>query len=291
MTTRFTLPIEPDLKLDPVEARAAGELLREEFQQAEPFPSIVLEDFLPDALLAQCMAGFPEAALKSDGRFNMGYAGLHKRQIMPEECDRQTQEIFWLFNSRGMLQFLEGLTGIEGLMPDPYFLGGGYHETTAGGLLGVHADFRIHQQLNVQRRLNLIIYLNKEWSDDWQGLLELWNRDMTRCVKRISPIANRCVVFQTDADTWHGHPDPLATPEGVSRRSIALYYYTASKAIHAEIPGKNTVYVARESDSAAVQREARRLRAWESLRDWVPPVAFRKLTSLRYRIEARLRRP
>lgn len=284
-----TLPIDvaDGLAMAPTEARQLGAMLHADFVGAPPFPHIVLEDFLPAPVLARALAGFPAGAQASDGVFEAGYAGLHKRQIMPEDSNQAARELFWFLNSRPMLQFLEGLTGIEALLPDPYFLGGGYHETTRGGMLGVHADFRIHAQLHLQRRLNLIIYLNEVWDDAWLGQLELWSRDMRTCMAKVSPLLNRCVVFRTDADTWHGHPDALQTPDGVARRSIALYYYTASRAIHDEVPDKDTVYVARPDDVPAVQREANQLRRWETLRDWTPPVLYRQLTKLRWRLAAR----
>lgn len=283
MPQSLTLPIDDHLTLDADEARGAGALLATEFNEADPFPHIVLDDFLPAAVLQRAVQGFPGGALEHDRTFVMGYAGQHKRQILPEDCDAPTRELFWFMNSRPMLQFLEGLTGIDGLLPDPYFTGGGFHETTKGGLLGVHADFRIHEELRLQRRLNLIVYLNEHWEDDWMGQLELWSRDMSTCVQRVSPVLNRCVVFRTEADTWHGHPDPLNTPDGVARRSMALYYYTASAAIHEEVPANSTVYVPRHTDSAEVQKEARTLRNWERARDWLPPVVYRKLSRLRYR--------
>lgn len=281
-----TLPIDTHdgLVMDPAEARQWGALLHEGFKSAEPFPHVVLEDFLPEKVLAQALAGFPPGALASDGVFEGGYAGQHKRQIMPEDCNRTARELFWFFNSRPMLQFLEGLTGIAGLLPDPYFVGGGYHETGRGGKLGVHADFRIHGQLHVQRRLNLIVYLNPfEWNDAWAGHLELWSRDMKACVARVAPRLNRCVVFETGADTWHGHPDPLATPQGITRRSIALYYYTASPSIHDELPDNDTVYMARPGEARHARREARQLWLWERLREWTPPVLYRQMLRWRWR--------
>lgn len=154
--------------------------------------------------------------------------------------------------------------------------------------MGVHADFRINDQLHVQRRINLLIYLNPVWSDQWNGQLELWSKDMKVCISRVSPILNRCVVFSTDADTWHGHPDPLNTPEGVKRRSIAMYYYTASKSIYNEVPNTSTLYVTREQDSAEVRSAVRGLRSDEYLKDWLPPIMSRVLFRIRDAIRRRI---
>lgn len=283
---RATLPIElgDGLKMDPDEAKALGSLFAQEYSEADPFEHIVLDGILPDELVSKILDDFPSDARAHDGVFNIGYGGQHKRQVMPEDCDRFSRELFLFFNSRPVLQFLEGLTGIEGLLPDPYFMGGGYHEITRGGRLGVHADFRINTQLHVQRRLNMLIYLNKDWNDDWKGQLELWSRDMKQCVQRVSPVLNRCVVFNTEADTWHGHPDALETPDGVSRKSIALYYYTASQQVYSETPSRSTMYAARPDESAADKAAVRKFRNEEYLKDWLPPVAYRLLGKVRRRL-------
>ncbi len=278
-----TLPIESEdgIRMDAAEARSLGEFFHEDYVNAAPFPHIVLDDFLPDDLVKKVLENFPTGERASDGVFNIGYGGQHKRQILPEDCNRFSREVFQFFNSRPVLQFLEGLTGIPGLLPDPYFTGGGFHEISRGGLLGVHADFRINEQLSVQRRLNLLIYLNPVWDENWAGQLELWSRDMKTCARRVSPLMNRCVVFNTEADTWHGHPDPLLVPDGVTRKSMALYYYSASRAIFEETPNLSTMYMARPEDSAAIKAEARQFRTEQYLKDWLPPVAYRGLARAR----------
>lgn len=272
-----TLPIDlsDSLSMDAAEARSLGDLLAEDYRRADPFPHIVIDGILPAALIRSVMDNFPIQRLASDHVFQIGYAGHFKRQVMPEDCNGFSREFFHFMNSRPVLQFLEGLTGIDALLPDPYFSGGGFHETTRGGKLGVHADFRINEQLHLQRRLNLLIYLNETWQDEWKGQLELWDKTMSECRVRVSPVWNRCVVFSTDANTWHGHPDELQTPDGVTRRSIALYYYTASRNVYNEVPNLSTIYQARPHDTTATKREARRFKADEYFRDWAPPVLFR----------------
>lgn len=286
-----TLPIDRSdggLRMDADEARSFGMLLQDDYANAAPFPHMVVDNFLPDDLICDVLANFPLEQVNEERTFEMGYAGQHKRQILPEACNAFNRELFWFLNSRPVLQYLEGLTGIDGLLPDPYFEGGGFHETSRGGLLGVHADFRINSQLHVQRRINLLIYLNPDWNDEWNGQLELWSKDMKQCVIRVSPILNRCVVFSTDANTWHGHPDPLITPDGVKRRSIAMYYYTASKNIYKEVPNLNTLYVARGEDSGDVRAEVQGLRNDEFMKDWLPPIAARAWFRVRNAVRRRL---
>jgi 2OG-Fe(II) oxygenase superfamily len=282
-----TLPIEStqsSFQLDSAEARALGAMLRDEYNKASPFPHIVMDGFLPDFFIQSIVDHFPQAPLETDRVFEINYGGHHKRQVQPESCDDYLRKVFHFFNSAPVLEFLEGLTGIEGLLPDPYYSGGGLHETASGGLLGVHADFRINNKLHVERRMNLLIYLNPEWDDAWKGQLELWDRKMERCVSKVSPIWNRCVVFNTDADSFHGHPDPLETPPHIKRRSLALYYYTASRAIYDEVPNHSTMYKARPTDDAAIHREARQFRVDQHLRDWLPPVAYRALNAVKRRL-------
>jgi hypothetical protein len=104
---------------------------------------------------------------------------------------------------------------------------------------------------------------------------------MKQCARKVSPLLNRCVVFNTEADTWHGHPDALAVPDGVTRRSMALYYYSASRQVYNETPKRSTMYVARPTDSARDKSEARRFRIEQYLREWMPPVAYRGYSRVR----------
>ncbi len=285
--SKATLPVDDGhdgLRLDASEAKALGALFHAEYQGAEPFPHIVLDEFLPPALADRILQNFPREAKDSDVHFNINYGGHSKRQIAPEDCNGFVRQVFHFFNSQPVIAFLEGLSGIEALLPDPSFEGGGFHEISAGGKLGIHADFRIHEKLHLQRRLNLLIYLNNEWEDSWNGRLELWDRRMQHCVASVAPLMNRCVVFNTDADSYHGHPDPLQTPPDVKRRSIALYYYTASKAVYREVPNRSTMYHARPHDPAAIRREAAGFRASEYLRDLAPPALFRLYEKIRWRL-------
>ena len=267
------IDISSGLKLDYKLARGIGEELAGSYCFAEPFPHIVLDNFLPEDVARVALDNFPSGQLESDRRFDMGYAGYHKRQILPEDCNAAAREVFRFFNSQPMLEFLEGLSAIQGLISDPYYVGGGYHEIGRGGKLGIHADFRINDRLHVERRMNVIIYLNEDWRDEWGGFLELWDRGM-----------RAKVIFNTDADSYHGHPDPLAVPEGVLRKSIALYYYTASRDIYKQVPNKGTIYQARPSDTKETKREAFILRMDQHLKQWVPPSLLRYAYAIRRRV-------
>ena len=108
--------------------------------------------------------------------------------------------------------------------------GGGLHQSSTGGFLNIHADYTVHpHERSWQRRANLILYLNDDWHPEYGGDLELWSADMKQCVEKVAPIANRAIIFTTDVDSFHGHPEPMRCPEGAARRSLALYYFSVEE--------------------------------------------------------------
>lgn len=246
--------------------RASGRDLAERYRSAEPFPHIVLDDFLSADLLRKVHAGFPS----SEGRryFNREQERL-KFQYRPAESDSPTvRNLLAELNGEAFLGFLEEMTGIQGLVSDPYYDGGGLHETMRGGHLSIHADFNIHEKMGVERRLNLLIYLNEDWAPEYGGDLELWTNDMTACKVRVAPLIGRAVVFSTEATSFHGHPDPLACPPDRSRRSIATYYYTAFPEGAASARRRSTDFHVRGGTRDRVDWTAKRL---HFINDWIPP--------------------
>lgn len=215
---------------DPANLLAIAARENASYREADPFPHVVLDDFLrTDAAAALASAipaadsGLPWDRYAAEG-FEMKLASS-REDLLPQTVCRALHEL----NAGPMLRFLEALTGIEHLLPDPHLLGGGVHLVGRGGHLGVHADFNWHPGLQAHRRINLLLYFNEHWEPAWGGDLELWSTDAARRVKSIAPLFNRAVIFNTRSDTFHGHPAPLATPEGVWRRSIAMYYYTTTR--------------------------------------------------------------
>ena len=259
LTACLPINLKNGIYLDAQNAREIGDALMEQYAFAEPFPHIVIDDFLPTDFVAQLLTHFPSDKKEHDKVYEKGYGGTHKRQISPYDCDAFMREAFGFFNSPPMLRFLEGLTNISGLLPDPYFAGGGFHEIYRGGLLGIHADFRVNEGLQLLRRVNVLIYLNQNWQENYGGKLELWDKAMQYKAKEIVPEFNRCVIFNTDADSFHGHPEPLNTPEGITRKSIALYYYTALPIPNDTGESRHTNYVARPNDSLQNIADAKKL--------------------------------
>ncbi|MGO4278553.1 Proline 4-hydroxylase (includes Rps23 Pro-64 3,4-dihydroxylase Tpa1), contains SM-20 domain [Cupriavidus sp. OV038] len=200
--------------------------LSESYSAAAPFPHVCIDNFLDDGIYREASAAFPSADEKVWFTFRSAAENL-KLQIQDfYAIPPALRSLIVEFNSPGFIRFLEQLSGIQGLVPDPHLHGGGLHQTLPGGRLGLHIDYNYHLEWKLDRRLNVLLYLNDEWDDNWAGHLQLWDEEVQHCVQNISPIGNRLVVFSTNECSWHGHPVPLACPPGVTRRSIALYYYT-----------------------------------------------------------------
>jgi Rps23 Pro-64 3,4-dihydroxylase Tpa1-like proline 4-hydroxylase len=211
--------VRPVLRIDP-------SALSDQYVSAAPFPHAVLDGLFDDQMLDEVLDDFPSPDAMRWRRFDNPTEKKLGFWHESSEISERIQRFLWLMNSWPMLQFLETLTGIDGLIPDPYFGGGGLHQIEPGGFLKIHADFNVHPKLRLDRRLNMLIYLNRDWKEEYGGHLELWDGSMSRCVKSILPVFNRTVVFSTTDTSFHGHPHPLTSPPGVTRKSVSLYYYT-----------------------------------------------------------------
>jgi 2-oxoglutarate-Fe(II)-dependent oxygenase superfamily protein len=214
------------------------------YAAAQPFPNVVLDDVLLADVFDRAAEEFP--AMR-DERWN-GYLHVNETKYSntrPDTWGPTLTAVAREFCSPRFVAYLERLTGIEALMPDWSMDGGGLHQTLRGGHLNIHADFSSHHHHdNWARRVNILLYLNQEWRDEWGGKLELWDKEMTACQDRVTPAGNRMLVFTTSADSFHGHPDGLTCPPDVARRSMALYYFTEEH----EVVRRSTNYRARPED-------------------------------------------
>ena len=214
-----------------------------EYRDADPYPHVVIDDFLPADNARALADAFPNADdAHTWDRYNApGYEvkmGCGDETRFPEPIRKAIHDL----NSGPFIGILEELTGIEHLLPDPHLLGGGMHMTLPGGHLGIHADFNWHKVIEAHRRLNLLLYLSLDWQPSYAGELELWDTTGTRMVRRVEPLFNRMALFSTRSDTFHGHPKPWAAPAGVGRKSIALYYYTSTRPEAEQRPEHSTLY-------------------------------------------------
>ena len=201
------------------------------YQQAYPYPFGSFDDFLEPEAARAAMNAFP--GVKDDGwihyvHVNEKKHGLNKMDMIPTDI----QEVIKVLNSEKFVSALSKLTGIPHLVPDPSLEGGGLHQSKRGGFLNIHADFTVHpHKRNWRRRVNVLVYLNEGWQPEYRGELELWTRDMKQCAQKILPVFNRCAIFNTDEDSFHGLPEPIQCPEDMTRKSIALYYFTEEDSI------------------------------------------------------------
>jgi hypothetical protein len=197
------------------------------YATAKPGPHIAIDNLFPEKVLDQVRSEIAAIAIDPEKNF---YSTYLKRRISDlHRLPPVTRQLVSDLNSANFVSFLEKLTGISGLVPDPHLEGGGLHQIGSGGYLKIHTDFNFHQKLKLHRRLNLLLYLNRDWDPDWGGAIEFWDGEVRKCEASYLPLFNRMVVFSTTDSSYHGHPDPLACPDHLTRNSIALYYYTAER--------------------------------------------------------------
>jgi hypothetical protein len=218
------------------------------YRANQPFPHLCLPDFLAEDVARGVRQAFPEphdTTWIQYKHFNENKLGKSKREEFPAAIGALIDE----FLTPEFVAWVSVLTGIEGLMADPSLEGGGMHQTECGGFLNMHADFTMHHyHRNWRRRCNLILYLNEGWQENWGGAIEFWDRDMAQCVAKVPPLFNQAVIFNTTETSYHGYPDPIQCPEGTTRKSLALYYYTIDDSPRPA--AKSTNYRARPGDGA-----------------------------------------
>jgi Rps23 Pro-64 3,4-dihydroxylase Tpa1-like proline 4-hydroxylase len=240
---------------------------------ARPFPHVVFDDFFDPELLELILAEFPKPGeirwQQFDNAHEIKLASAAEASFGPA-----TRLLLYHLNSATFLEFLSSVTGIKNLIPDPGFAGGGLHQIVPGGKLGIHVDFNKHHDFGLDRRLNLLLYLNKDWREDYGGHLELWDRNMGQCEAKVLPVFNRLMIFGTTDFTYHGHPDPLRCPEHMTRKSLALYYFSNGRPAE-EITGEHsTLFQARTKRefNPTLNQRLRNL-----ARDFLPPIVARQL--------------
>jgi hypothetical protein len=225
------IPAMTDLQLvDVARLRDDLDVASKEYAAGTPFPHLVVDDVLRPEAFAAAVEAFPGI----DDPFWKGYLHVNETKycnVYPDTWAPALRDVAAELTSPAFVAYLEELTGIEALIPDWSMDGGGLHQTLRGGHLNIHADFTTHHvRENWARRVNILLYLNEEWHDEWGGNLELWDKEMRACRASVSPRGNRMLVFTTSFDSYHGHPDGLTCPPGEARRSMALYYFTEETA-------------------------------------------------------------
>lgn len=201
--------------------------LRDRVRNATPFPSLCIDDFLDEGFAHRVADAFPSyEEARSLGR---EFAALNERgKVQITDAARFPEPIAELNRLLASAEFREDLSHIfeiPNLLDDPKLIGGGMHQTGPQGRLDVHIDFNYFRDRELHRRLNILVYFNRDWRPEWGGNIELWDEKVKVCHHSFSPIFNRCVIFATNDISYHG-VTAVKCPQGNTRKSYAAYYYS-----------------------------------------------------------------
>lgn len=239
--------------------------LHDKYVNAQPYKYVVIENFLQDDVANAMYENFPPME-----KLNVKRKSLNENKSEDYHFDRFHPiftEVRNAINSPEFCRVMDGITGIEGLHTTLDSLGSGVHQGQNGSYVDVHVDVNMNTVENLWRRINLLIYLNKNWKPEYGGDLEIWDKEMIRCWEKVSPIFNRAVIFYTDDNSPHGY-NKIHVPEGESRKSFYTYYYTKPE------PGmvyRDSKFISRPDDAlgrklATSTKEAIKIRAKQFLK-------------------------
>ncbi len=233
----------------------SGAEIKSKYQAKEPFRYSIIENFFHEDKAEEVFSHYPSI---SDGVWD-GTTYIDQRNKFQKtnfDDNPIMAEVFEELNSSEFRNFLQFLTDIPDLLQDDELVGGGLHQSTRGAFLNVHVDYNIHPYTKLHRRLNALVYMNKDWKPEYEGFLELWELSggKKKLLEQIAPDFNRCVIFETNEVSFHGHPKPLNTPDGISRKSLATYYYTETRPKSEIAPEHNTLYVNTEGTAGHLRR-------------------------------------
>ena len=277
---------------------ANADALHARFASAHPFRHVVIDDFLDPACAHALLAQFP-AFESGNSRNEDGIVGGKSTIERIRGLGPAFAALDEGIRSRAFLDLVGRITGISDLLYDADYFGGGTHENRSGQSLDTHIDFNYHPGTGWHRRLNLIVYLNPEWEDAWGGALEL-HRDpydpATDEIVAIAPAFNRCVIFETTEHSWHGFPRIELPPSrhDLSRRSVALYFYTRERPAEQTSPRHSTVYVDRplpphmQAGRALTERDVAELRDLLARRDAHNRRLYAELSALQRKLDQTL---
>ena len=201
--------------------------VREQMRSAPGFPHFCIDGFLDPAFAEEVYATFP--SYTNAERIGKSFTAVNekrKTQITDARLfPAPIRRLHELLASDAFVRQMSHISGIPDLVADPQLVGGGIHETNHGGHLDVHVDFNVNERTGLFRRLNILVYFNRDWKEEYGGILDLWDEDVRHCLGRFAPIFNRAAGFATSATSWHG-VTPVTCPPNMMRRSFAAYYYT-----------------------------------------------------------------
>ena len=238
--------------------------LNQQYIKNKPFPHIEIKDFLKVDLLKEVLSEFPDLAKEKKGVNK--FKDQNQIKLASEGSSLLSNSAVFLnsyLQSDLMLKWLNDLTGVkEPLISDPYLRGAGYHELKKGGVLKMHVDFNKHTFLNLHRRLNLLIYLNEGWKEEYGGALELHDKAMATPQKKILPLFNTAVIFSTTSSSYHGNPDVISCPDNKSRKSLAYYYYSTERSDKDIFDKHSTLFIG----------DQKQISLKKIIKDFTPPI-------------------
>ena len=226
---------------DPAHLKA----LRKQMATAKPFPHLVAESMFNPVLLELVREEFDLEQTTHLHALRTSHESTYRSPIRPD-LGPATQLYFGVVNSGWFIEMLAFVSETSDLIPDVSLFGGGMHETRAGGAFDVHRDFDRHPHTGLLNEMVFITYLNRDWNPQWKGALELWDMNRKACVTTVLPEFGRSILMKRTPDSFHGHPHPLNPPEGLTRRSVASYYYSNPEGLEARSKRGGAVFVVRK---------------------------------------------
>lgn len=225
------------------------ETIKNQVRNAEPFPHFYIDNFLKEDFANEVYNAFP--SYEEAKKVGKSYYKVNEKEkvqitdsaIFPEPIKRLHE----LLASKEFLELISDIMGIPDLLADPDLIGGGIHETNSGGHLDVHVDFNYLKNKQWHRRLNILIYFNKDWKEEYGGYFDIWDKDVKQCYGAFAPLFNRVFVFATSEISYHG-VRPITCPPGVSRKSFAAYYYTEKAPDHWSGQHHSTIFKPRPDE-------------------------------------------
>lgn len=214
------------------------------FVSNTPFPNIEFRDFLDEGIAL----GMKNEITNSYRKYNHLLKNFTRNgSHMIELCEAGdycpiAHRLIGDLHSKYFVGWLEKVTGIDGLIPDPWLIGASYMRCYRGDSLQVHSDFNWNDKLKLHRKLTLVIYLNPEWEEEWNGDIQLWDKEKQKCVKKYFPSNGNMVLWENQKYAFHGHPNPLNCPEHITRDGFRLFYYVSDATPKEDEPPHRSLY-------------------------------------------------
>lgn len=197
-----------------------------DYLQGTPVPWLTFDDFLPDDVLKNVQQDIQRMPTHIWSKFVRN--GSFMLECNNLKYAPHVRELVLNLNSSEFIRWLETVTGIKKLIPDPLLIGAGLMRCGNGDCLKLHTDFNWNDQLHLNRALSLIVYISKKWNPSWGGNLEFWSLDREKCLHKIAPTPNRMLLWNYDENLVHGHPAPIACPDNEFRDGLRLFYFTSN---------------------------------------------------------------